>query len=79
MHYFYSLKPRLSVLDLVSQLWREIRPGFTSNFSPKLRDKIRNGKPGFEATIFIHKHAGHCSEKKIHLAFDKEEKNALFL
>ena len=25
-------------------------PCFTSDFSPQLRDKIRNGKPGFEAT-----------------------------
>ena len=31
----YSLEPRLSVPDCVSQ--------------PKLRDTIRNGKPGFEA------------------------------
>ena len=38
-----SLEPRLSVPDFVSQLWRKI------DFSPKLRDKIRNGKPGFEA------------------------------
>ena len=26
----------------------------TANFSPKLRDKIQNGKPGFEATIDVH-------------------------
>ena len=38
-----SLKPRLSVPDFVSQLWRKI------DFSPKLQDKIQNGKPGFEA------------------------------
>ena len=38
-----SLEPRLSVLDFVSQLWRK------TDFSPKLQDKIRNGKPGFEA------------------------------
>ena len=24
------------------------------NFSPKLQDKIRNGKPGFEASMFPH-------------------------
>ena len=36
---------RLSVPDFVLQLWRKIG----SNFSSKLRDKIRNGKPGFEA------------------------------
>ena len=36
-----SLEPRLSVPDFVSQLWRKI--------APKLRDKIRNGKPGFKA------------------------------
>ena len=30
----------------------QILPGFTSDFSPKLRDKIRNVKPGFEA-IFL--------------------------
>ena len=35
-----------------------LNPGFpfqtlthSSNFSPKLRDKIRNGKPGFKASI----------------------------
>ena len=33
----YSLEPRLPVPDFVSQLWS------------KLRDKIRNGEPGFEA------------------------------
>ena len=33
----YSLEPRLFVPDFVSQLWRKI-------------DKIRNRKPGFEAT-----------------------------
>ena len=38
-----SLKPRLSVTDFVLQLWRK------SDFSPKLQDKILNGKPGFEA------------------------------
>ena len=38
-----SFKPRFSVPDFVSQLWRKI------NFSPKLQDKIRNRKPGFEA------------------------------
>ena len=31
--------------DFVSQLWR--------NFSPKLRDKIRNGEPGFEANVHV--------------------------
>ena len=36
-----SLEPRLSILDFVSQLWRKI--------GPKLRNKIPNGKPGFEA------------------------------
>ena len=38
-----SLEPTLSVLDFVSQLWRK------TDFSPKLRNKIRNGKRGFEA------------------------------
>ena len=38
-----SLKPRLSVPDFVSQLWRK------TDFSPKLRDKVRNREPGFEA------------------------------
>ena len=40
-----SLEPRLSVPDFVSQLWIKI-----SDFSPKLWDKIWNGKPGCEAT-----------------------------
>ena len=35
-----SLEPRLSVPDFVSQLWR------------KLRDKIWNGKPVFEASVW---------------------------
>ena len=45
-----SLEPKLSVPDLVPQLWRKIdfSPKLR-DFSPKLRDKIRNGKPGFEA------------------------------
>ena len=38
-----SLKPSLSVPNFVSQLWRKM-----------LRDKIRNGKPGFEASIYVH-------------------------
>ena len=38
-----SLEPRLSIPDFVLQLWRKI------DFSPKLRDKIWNGKPGFKA------------------------------
>ena len=38
---FSSLEPRLSV------------PGFVSRLSPKLQDKIRNGKPGFEASVSI--------------------------
>ena len=30
-------------------------PGFPFRiFSPKLRDKIGNGKPGFEATLAVH-------------------------
>ena len=41
-----SLEPRLSVLDFVAQLWR-------TDFSPKLWDKIRNGKPGFEASLAV--------------------------
>ena len=48
MLYLYSLKPKLSVPDFVSKLWRKIR------FFPKLRDKIQNGKPGFEATKMQH-------------------------
>ena len=57
---FGSLEPRLSVPDFVSQLWRKIfskaaRQNFLQScetkFSPKLRDKIRNEKPGFEATF----------------------------
>ena len=36
-----SLGPRLSVPDFVSQ------------FSPKLRDKIRSGKPGFKARTTV--------------------------
>ena len=35
-----SLEPRLSIPDFVSQL-----------FFSRLRDKIRNGKPGFEANL----------------------------
>ena len=46
--YQASLKPRLSIPDFISQLWRKI--GGT-DFSPKLQDKIQNGKPGFEASI----------------------------
>ena len=43
-----------SALDLQYDAitWRleKVRPmGQTSNFSPKLRDKIWNGEPGFEA------------------------------
>ena len=51
---FVNLEPRLSILDCVSQLWWknriliflqscEINPEWNSDFSPKLRDKIRNG------------------------------------
>ena len=50
-------KSRLSVPDFVSQLWRKI--GFFSkaarqnpDFAPKLRDKIRNGEPGNEASAW---------------------------
>ena len=43
-----SLEPRLSVPDFVSQLWRKI-----GDFSPKLRDKIRNREPGFEASTLV--------------------------
>ena len=38
-----NLNLRLSVLDFVSQLWRKM-----------LQDKIRNGKPGFEANQAPH-------------------------
>ena len=38
-----SLEPRLSIPDFVSQL---------SDFSLKLRDKIPNGKSGFEASSY---------------------------
>ena len=37
-----SLKSKLSVPDLSHTAWR---------FSPNLRDKIRDGKPGFEAIL----------------------------
>ena len=39
-----SLEPRLSIPDFVLQLWRKI------DFSPKLRNKIWNGEPWFEAS-----------------------------
>ena len=42
MYVYASLEPRLSVPDFVSQ-----------HFSPKLRDKIRNRKAGFEATYML--------------------------
>ena len=32
----------------------EIRPGFPSDLSPKLWDKIQNGKPGFKAKKVMH-------------------------
>ena len=44
---YCSLEPRLSILDFVSQLWRKIG----RRFFPKLRDKIWNGEPGFEANL----------------------------
>ena len=50
-----SLEPRLSVPDFVSQLWGKIGSK-TSDFSPKLQDKIQNGKPGFEATELTPSH-----------------------
>ena len=34
--------------DSLSQLWRKFSPIF---FSPKLRDKTRNRKPGFKARV----------------------------
>ena len=40
-----NLEPRLSIPDFVSQLW---------NFSPKLRDKIWNRKPGFKARVALY-------------------------
>ena len=42
-----SLEPRLSVPDFVL---------LVSDFSPKLRDKIHNRKPGFEASHCVIKH-----------------------
>ena len=39
-----SLEPRLSIPDFVLQLWRK------TDFSPKLQNKIWNGKPWNEAT-----------------------------
>ena len=39
-----GFEPRLSIPNFASQLWGKI------DFSPKLQDKIRNEKPGFEAT-----------------------------
>ena len=53
-----SLEPRLSVLDFVSQLWRKI------DFSPKLRDKIRNEKPGFKVTSFMPRSCAPLSKKQ---------------
>ena len=41
-----SLKPRLSIPDFVSQLWRKMLWD-----KQKLQDKIRNGEPGFEAEL----------------------------
>ena len=53
-------------LDFVSQLWRKIG-GFTSDFSPMLRDKIRNVKPGFEASRDLPQYSG---ERPNSVAFD---------
>ena len=36
--FYFCLEPKLSVPDLVFHFWR------------KIKDKIQNGKPGFEAT-----------------------------
>ena len=41
-----NLEPRLSVPDFVTQLWRK------PDFSPKLGDKICNGKSGFDVSDF---------------------------
>ena len=50
-----SIEPRLSVLGFVSQLWSKIGIlscsfGEKLDFSPKLQDKIWNGKPRFDAS-----------------------------
>ena len=34
--------------------YRILSRSFTSDFSPKLRDRIRNGKPGFEASYHMY-------------------------
>ena len=38
-----------SPFRILSRITCQILPGSPSDFSPKLRDKIRNGEPGFEA------------------------------
>ena len=46
-YYTSSLKPRLSVLDFVWQLWRKIGEKSAKSY----KTKILNGKPKFEANI----------------------------
>ena len=62
----------LCPVDLTSWYHRityETLPGFLSDFSPKLYDKVWNGKPGFEASVHVQ-----CADNTVPKIIIVEEK-----
>ena len=53
-HTILEVRCKYGVTSWCHRITCQILPGFTSDFSPKLWDEIRNVKPGFEAKSGVH-------------------------